>query len=65
MLSTIVDGPQTIYIRPLESRHKVKVEGARRVWGTLSICLASTVQNVIRRICANDTVQVRRSQGNT
>ena len=30
----------------LETWHKVKVEGARRLWGTLSICSASTVENV-------------------
>ena len=46
--------------RPSELRHKVKVEGARRVWGTLSVCSASTVKNVIRKMCANDTVQARR-----
>ena len=46
--------------RPSNLRHKVKVEGARRVWGTLSVCSAYTVQNVIRKMCANDTVQARR-----
>jgi hypothetical protein len=38
---------------------KVKVVGARRVWGTMSMCTTSTVQNVIRRVCGLSSVRVR------
>ena len=38
----------------------VKVVGARRVWGTMSMCTTSTVQNVIRRVCGLSSVRVRR-----
>ena len=44
----------------LGPRHKVKVEGARRVWGTLSVCSVSTIQSAIRRLCTIDSVRVRR-----
>ena len=30
------------------------------MWGTLSVCSAGTVQNVIRGMCANSTIEVRR-----
>ena len=39
---------------------KVKVLGARRVWGTMSMCTTGTVQGVIRRICGLSSVRVKR-----
>ena len=40
---------------------KEKVLGARRVWGTLSICSASAVQNVIKRFCGIESIRVKRN----
>ena len=39
---------------------KEKVLGARRVWGTLSICSCSAVQNVIKRFCSIESIRVKR-----
>ena len=39
---------------------KEKVEGACRVWGTLSTCSAGAIQNTIKNVCAIDSVQVKR-----
>ena len=38
---------------------KVKILGARRVWGTMSMCTTGTVQGVIRRICGLSSVRVK------
>lgn len=44
-----------------ESRpNKEKIEGARRVWGTISMCTTGTVQNTIKKLCSVNSVQVRR-----
>ena len=39
---------------------KVMVLGARRVWGTMSMCTTGTVQGVIERICGLSSVRVKR-----
>ena len=39
---------------------KVKVDGARRVWGTMRVCTEVTVKSVIERCCGIKTVRVRR-----
>ena len=39
---------------------KEKVEGAHIVWGTLSTCSAGAIQNTIKKVCAIDSVQVKR-----
>ena len=36
------------------------VVGVRRVWGTMSMCTISTVQNEIKRVCGLISVRVRR-----
>ena len=38
---------------------KEKVVGARRVWGSMSICTASVVKGAIERFCGISTVHVR------
>ena len=39
---------------------KEKVEGARRVWGTFSMCTASAIHNTIKKLCGIDSVRVKR-----
>ena len=43
-----------------EPCHKNKAEGARRVWGTFSVCTASAMQNTIKKLCGIDSVRVKR-----
>ena len=38
----------------------VKVDGARKVWGTLKSCTAASVKSAISRVCNNNTVKVKR-----
>ena len=54
------DHPRTTSELPTKSISKEKVLGARRVWGTMSICTTSAVQNAIKRFCGIDSVQVKR-----
>ena len=39
---------------------KKKVSGARRVWGTMSMCSESAVNGAIERICGISSIRVRR-----
>ena len=39
---------------------KKKVSGARRVWGTMSMCSESAVNGAIERICGISSICVRR-----
>ena len=38
----------------------IKVDGARKIWGTLRSCTAASVKSAISRVCKNDTVKVKR-----
>ena len=38
----------------------MKVEGARRVWGTLSTCTSAVIEGAIRKICNINSVSIRR-----
>ena len=38
----------------------LKVDGVRRVWGTLSMCTSGAVSSAIRRFCSIDTIRVKR-----
>ena len=46
--------------RPGESSIREKVVGARRVWGTLSMCSAGVVQGAIKRFCGIESMLVKR-----
>ena len=47
-------------VLPTEPHSKVKVEGVRRVWGTFSVCSTGTIQSAIKKLCAIDSVRVRK-----
>ena len=38
----------------------IKVNGARKIWGTLKSCTVASVKSAISRVCNNDTVNVKR-----
>lgn len=38
----------------------VKVDGARKIWGTLKSCTVASVKSAISRVCNNNTVKVKR-----
>ena len=44
------------------SHARCKVDGARRVWGTLSLCSSGAVQNAIKRICGITSIRVKRKE---
>ena len=43
-----------------EPFHREKVVGARRVWGTLSMCTTGAVHSAIKRFCGIESVRVKR-----
>ena len=45
---------------PEPGRIKEKVEGARRVWGTFSVCTTGTIHSAITKVCAVDSVRVKK-----
>ena len=45
---------------PAGTSPKKKVEGVRRVWGTLCACSAGAIQNTTKKVCTIDSVQVKR-----
>ena len=46
--------------KPILNGRKMKVTGARRVWGTLSVCTSAVVKSVIERCCGIKSIRVRR-----
>ena len=44
---------------------KIKVVGARIVWGTLRACTVGSVKSVIPKICFNNTAKVKRKMKDT
>ena len=37
----------------------MKVEGIRRVWGTMKVCTETSIKSEIARCCATKTIRVR------
>lgn len=46
--------------QPTGASAKVRVEGARRIWGTMKITTSGLIKSAISRICSIDSVRVKR-----